>query len=164
MTASRSPVPTRLIAGLLILGLFLLGFAVGRSGRTDPGRADGVRKHAFDATFKVARAAALTEGRASGKKAGATAGRKAGHVAGKHAARRRVKRDLADGTATSPSTTTTSPYTDQNGTPAPNPNCPSGQEPTPGGGCAPYNDQNGQLEPKINDPRCYKPDPPAGCF
>jgi hypothetical protein len=85
-------------------------------------------------------------------------------VAGKHAARRRVKRDLKNGTATLPGSTQTSPYTDQNGSPAPNPNCPAGQEPTSGGGCAPYNENNGQVEPKINDPDCYKPDPPAGCF
>lgn len=165
MTRQRSGVPTGVVAVLLVVGMFILGFAVGRSGRTDPGRADGARQRAEAAAFKTAKAAGVAEGRERGREAGRTSGRKAGHVAGKHAARKRVKRDLADGTATPPgTTTTTSPYTDQGGSPAPNPSCPAGQEPTPGGGCAPYDDQNGQLEPKISDPRCYKPDPPAECF
>jgi hypothetical protein len=152
------------LAGILVVVLAIVGFSIGRSARSDPANADDARAQAQKAGFRTSRAAARKAARKAGFRAGYEQGAKAGHLAGKRAARKRVKRELARGASGSPGGTTSTPYTDQGGSPAPNPNCPSGQEPTPGGGCAPYNEQNGQLEPKIDDPDCYKPDPPDGCF
>ena len=152
-----------LLASLLVVALAIVGFAIGRSSRSDPAGADTARAQASIAAFKSSRDAARKAARAAGYRAGLAQGTRAGRLAGKRAGRKRVKRELATQAPAAP-TTPASPYKTQGGKPAPNPGCPTGQEPTPGGGCAPYNEKNGQIEPKVDDPRCYKPDPPDKCF
>jgi hypothetical protein len=153
------------LAAILVVVLAIVGFSIGRSSRDDPGSADDARAKAERTEFKLSRAAARKRARKEGYAAGYKAGAGAGHLAGKRAARKRVKREIARGTIGTPATgVPATPYTDQGGNPAPNPNCPAGQEPTAAGGCAPYNEKNGQIEPKIDDPDCYKPNPPDACF
>ena len=152
------------LAAVLIVILAVVGFSFGRSARSDPARADAARAEAKRAAFRTSRAAALKAARKAGYDAGYEQGAKTGHLEGKRAARKRVKRELERSAAGITSAPSPSPYTDQGGTPAPNPSCPAGQEPNDAGGCVPYDEENGQLEPKINDPDCYKPDPPDACF
>jgi hypothetical protein len=153
-------VDPRLVAGLLIVGMALLGFVIGRSTR-DSGDSGGARPAAALSAEELAKARLAADRR--GYAAGVASGRTAGKTAGRRAGEKRGRRELARRGAQQAPATGGQP-TDQAGNPAPNPNCPAGQEPVAGGGCAPYNEQNGQVEPRINNPDCYKPNPPAGCF
>lgn len=150
------------MAGLLVLGLVLLGFVVGRATR-DSGNSAAAKPAAAAMTAEELARVRLAADR-RGYAAGVASGRAAGKTAGRRAGERRGRRELARRGVQQTTPAYGARPTDQAGKPAPNPSCPSGQEPTANGGCAPYNDRNGQIEPRINNPDCYKPNPPAGCF